>query len=258
MIGFLPRSARLSGVTAAILAGGLGTRLRSAVADRPKVLAPVAGRPFLAYLLDSLAADGVRKTVLLTGFRGAQVRAALGNRFGEMNLVYSEEPSPLGTGGAPSGPGPIRFRNNSTPEWGFLLPSEPRRFRGLSPTASRGGEPCPGPRGGCSPLRPGDDRTGRPGHGVRGKRGDGTAGMDQCGSLPSQALPDTGNTNRPADFAGTGSSPRLDPARDRVWPARPRTVSRHRDAGVVRRRRRLPCSASGRDRRRARLGRGSP
>ncbi len=100
MIGFSPRPARLSGVTAAILAGGLGTRLRSAVADRPKVLAPVAGRPFAAYLLDSLAAAGVRRAVLLTGFRGDQVRLTLGNRFGEMELAYSEEASPLGTGGA--------------------------------------------------------------------------------------------------------------------------------------------------------------
>ena len=100
MIGFTPRSSRLSGVTAAVLAGGLGTRLRPAVADRPKVLAPVAGRPFLAYLLDFLAAAGLRRAVLLTGFQGAQVRAELGDRHAGMALAYSEEPSPLGTGGA--------------------------------------------------------------------------------------------------------------------------------------------------------------
>jgi NDP-sugar pyrophosphorylase family protein len=100
MIGFIPRSERLTGVTAAVLAGGLGTRLRPAVADRPKVLAAVAGRPFLAYLLDALAAVGVRKTVLLTGYRSEQVSSALGERHGEMELFYSEEPSPLGTGGA--------------------------------------------------------------------------------------------------------------------------------------------------------------
>ena len=78
MAEFMFRSQRLSGVTAAILAGGLGTRLRPVVADRPKVLAPVAGRPFLAYLLDWLAAAGVRRTVLLTGFRGEQVRRRSG------------------------------------------------------------------------------------------------------------------------------------------------------------------------------------
>jgi NDP-sugar pyrophosphorylase family protein len=42
----------LAGVTAAILAGGLGTRLLSLVADRPKALAEIQGRPFLSYLLD--------------------------------------------------------------------------------------------------------------------------------------------------------------------------------------------------------------
>ena len=48
----------LSEATALLLAGGLGTRLRSVVDDRPKVLAPVAGRPFVAYLLDQLRAVG--------------------------------------------------------------------------------------------------------------------------------------------------------------------------------------------------------
>ena len=47
--------AGLGDVTALILAGGLGTRLRSVVPNRPKVLAPVAGRPFLSFLLDQLA-----------------------------------------------------------------------------------------------------------------------------------------------------------------------------------------------------------
>ena len=48
-------SVTLHDVSAAVLAGGLGTRLRSAVPDRPKVLATVAGRPFLTHLLDRLA-----------------------------------------------------------------------------------------------------------------------------------------------------------------------------------------------------------
>ena len=90
----------LGGVTAAILAGGLGTRLRSAVADRPKVLAPVGGRPFLAYLLDRLAAAGLRKTVLLVGHAADQVRAAIGDNHAGMHISYSCETTPLGTGGA--------------------------------------------------------------------------------------------------------------------------------------------------------------
>ena len=88
------------GVTAAVLAGGLGTRLRSVVADRPKVLATVAGRPFLAYLLDRLEHAGVRETVLLVGFQADQVQAAFGETYGRMKLEYSHEPEPLGTAGA--------------------------------------------------------------------------------------------------------------------------------------------------------------
>jgi NDP-sugar pyrophosphorylase family protein len=87
-------------VTAAILAGGLGTRLRSVVADRPKVLAPVGGRPFLRYLLDQLAAAAIPKVVLLTGHGAGQVREAIGDTHGGLRLVYSAEPAPLGTGGA--------------------------------------------------------------------------------------------------------------------------------------------------------------
>src|SRR5438094_528454 len=85
---------------AVILAGGLGTRLRSAVADRPKVMAEVCGRPFLAHLLDQLAGQGVRRVVLCTGYRGEQVEAAFGDAYGALALDYSPEPEPLGTGGA--------------------------------------------------------------------------------------------------------------------------------------------------------------
>ena len=90
----------LAGVTAAILAGGLGTRLSAVVADRPKVLAPVAGRPFLAYLLGQLARAGLTQVVLCTGYLGEQVQAALGETFQGLKLTYSKEPTPLGTGGA--------------------------------------------------------------------------------------------------------------------------------------------------------------
>ena len=90
----------LAGVTAAILAGGLGTRLRSVVADRPKVLAEVRGRPFLMYLLDQLAAAGLRCVVLCTGYLGEQVQAAFGDSYGSLQLVYSQEPESLGTAGA--------------------------------------------------------------------------------------------------------------------------------------------------------------
>ena len=71
----------LDNVTAAILAGGLGTRLRSVVADRPKVMAEVGGRPFLSYLLDQLGEAGVRRVVLCTGHRAEQVRAVFGDSY---------------------------------------------------------------------------------------------------------------------------------------------------------------------------------
>lgn len=87
-------------LTAAILAGGLGTRLRSVVANRPKVLAEIHERPFLAYLLDQLAAVGVRNVIICTGYLGEQVREIFGNSYGEMELDYSQESSPMGTGGA--------------------------------------------------------------------------------------------------------------------------------------------------------------
>lgn len=87
-------------ICAAILAGGLGTRLRSAVSDRPKVLAEVAGRPFLAHLLDQLDASGIGKAVLCTGYLAPMIQAEFGERYRGIELAYSVEDSPLGTGGA--------------------------------------------------------------------------------------------------------------------------------------------------------------
>jgi D-glycero-alpha-D-manno-heptose 1-phosphate guanylyltransferase len=90
----------LAGITAAILAGGPGTRLRPVVSDRPKALAPVHDRPYLTYLLDWLADNAVRDVVLLTGHQADQVRRTLGETYRDLRLIHSAEPSPLGTGGA--------------------------------------------------------------------------------------------------------------------------------------------------------------
>jgi D-glycero-alpha-D-manno-heptose 1-phosphate guanylyltransferase len=90
----------LSNITAAILAGGLGTRLRPVIPDRPKVLAKVGGRPFIVYLLDQLAAAGIQDVVLCTGYLGDRVKEVLGESHGPLSLIYSQDPSPLGTGGA--------------------------------------------------------------------------------------------------------------------------------------------------------------
>jgi NDP-sugar pyrophosphorylase family protein len=84
----------------AILAGGLGTRLRPATGERQKVLAEVAGRPFLSFLLDRLATQGFCDVVLCVGHRAAEVEAALGTAHGPLRLRYSHETRPLGTAGA--------------------------------------------------------------------------------------------------------------------------------------------------------------
>ncbi|MFO0879529.1 MAG: sugar phosphate nucleotidyltransferase [Gemmataceae bacterium] len=84
----------------AILAGGLGTRLRSACPDHPKVLAPVAGRPFLAYLLDQVALAGATDVLLLTGHQGDLVQRLFGASYQGLQLTYSREPAPRGTAGA--------------------------------------------------------------------------------------------------------------------------------------------------------------
>jgi NDP-sugar pyrophosphorylase family protein len=87
-------------VPAVILAGGLGTRLRSVVADRPKVLAPVSGRPFITYLFDQLETARWRHVVLCTGYRSDQIAAAVGPQYRSLRVSYSVEDEPLGTAGA--------------------------------------------------------------------------------------------------------------------------------------------------------------
>ena len=90
----------LQDVSVVILAGGLGTRLRAVLPDRPKVLAEVRGKPFLAYVLAQLSKVGVRRVVLCTGYLGDVVKNALGESYHAIELLYSREASPKGTGGA--------------------------------------------------------------------------------------------------------------------------------------------------------------
>ncbi|CAN2039950.1 D-glycero-alpha-D-manno-heptose 1-phosphate guanylyltransferase [Candidatus Magnetomoraceae bacterium gMMP-15] len=89
-----------SNITAIILAGGLGTRLRSVVADRPKVMAEVHGKPFLVYLMDQISAAGLRHIVLCTGYLGEQIQAQFGKKYKQLHLTYSQEKKTLGTAGA--------------------------------------------------------------------------------------------------------------------------------------------------------------
>jgi D-glycero-alpha-D-manno-heptose 1-phosphate guanylyltransferase len=90
----------LESITGVVLAGGLGSRLRPVVKDRPKVLAEVGGRPFLAYILDQLNQAGMREVVLCTGYMAEAIRRTFGERYKSLTLKYSEEIQALGTGGA--------------------------------------------------------------------------------------------------------------------------------------------------------------
>lgn len=85
---------------AIILAGGFGTRLQSVVSDVPKPMAPVAGRPFLTYLLDRLQKQGYTHVVLATGYLHEKVEEFFGHEYRGISIDYARELSPLGTGGA--------------------------------------------------------------------------------------------------------------------------------------------------------------
>ena len=85
---------------AVVLAGGFGTRLQSVVADVPKPMAPVAGRPFLEVLLDTLADAGVGRVVLAVGYKREVIERHFEAAYRGMTIEYSVESAPLGTGGA--------------------------------------------------------------------------------------------------------------------------------------------------------------
>lgn len=88
-------------VSAVILAGGLGTRLRTVLGALPKALAPVAGKPFLVYQLDWLKRCGVRNIVLCTGYQHQLIQHYLGDGADlGLSIRYSIEDQPLGTAGA--------------------------------------------------------------------------------------------------------------------------------------------------------------
>jgi len=83
-----------------ILAGGLGTRLRSKIADRPKAMAPVAGRPFLAFLLDKLLDAGCESALLSVGYLREVIVDEFKDNYRGLPIRYVVEETPLGTGGA--------------------------------------------------------------------------------------------------------------------------------------------------------------
>src|SRR5689334_8535106 len=79
---------------AALFCGGLGTRLRPFTDTLPKPMIPINGRPFLEFLIEQLREQGIAKIVLLTGYRGEQIRHHFedGRRFG-IRITYSEGPA---------------------------------------------------------------------------------------------------------------------------------------------------------------------
>jgi D-glycero-alpha-D-manno-heptose 1-phosphate guanylyltransferase len=85
---------------AIVLAGGLGTRLREAVPDLPKCMAPVLAKPFIGYLVDYLQQQGVERFIFSLGYKANIVEQYLQTQYGHLDLVFIVEEEPLGTGGA--------------------------------------------------------------------------------------------------------------------------------------------------------------
>lgn len=85
---------------AIILAGGFGSRLQKSVAGIPKPMAAIRNRPFLEYLLDFLKASSIERVILSTGYLSDIIEAHFGTEYAGLDLSYSVETKPLGTGGA--------------------------------------------------------------------------------------------------------------------------------------------------------------
>lgn len=90
-----------SGLDAVILAGGSGTRLRDAISDIPKVLADIRGKPFIDYLIDWLSSWGIKRYILCVGYGSERIKKYVteAKSFANLEMVFSEEGQPLGTGG---------------------------------------------------------------------------------------------------------------------------------------------------------------
>jgi len=87
---------------AIILAGGMGTRLKSVITEIPKPMAPVGERPFLAIILDSLNDQGIEHVILSVGYKYEVIEEYFGKKYKDIKIDYATEEAPLGTGGAVS------------------------------------------------------------------------------------------------------------------------------------------------------------
>lgn len=86
-------------LTAIILAGGLGTRLKQVVPNLPKPMAPINGKPFLEFLLDYWIKQGVSNFIISIGYKGELISSYFGKEYNGKDISYSFEDSPRGTGG---------------------------------------------------------------------------------------------------------------------------------------------------------------
>ena len=84
---------------AIILAGGLGTRLQGVIGAYPKCMAPVNGKPFLAYIFDYLERQGCTRVVLSLGYKQEVVTEWLSKGSVDIHCTHVIESEPLGTGG---------------------------------------------------------------------------------------------------------------------------------------------------------------
>lgn len=101
---------------AIVLAGGFGTRLAHVVLDVCKPMAPVAGRPFLRFIMDQLAAAGFDRVIVADGYRREQIEGFFGSAYRGMAVEYSPEDTPLLTGGAVK-----RALGRCRSDWVFVL-----------------------------------------------------------------------------------------------------------------------------------------
>lgn len=83
-----------------ILCGGLGKRLREVVSDRPKSMAEINQRPFLDILIEYMAGYGFKRFILCIGYMADVIKHYYQNKKGPLEILFSEEKEPLGTGGA--------------------------------------------------------------------------------------------------------------------------------------------------------------
>jgi D-glycero-alpha-D-manno-heptose 1-phosphate guanylyltransferase len=86
--------------TAIVLAGGLGTRLASVSNGTPKVLMPINGKPFIEYVFDNLIAAGISRAVVTASYKWELLHSTYGDKYKTLELLWSIEFEPLGTGGA--------------------------------------------------------------------------------------------------------------------------------------------------------------